>query len=127
MQQTVFIDGNGLSIQDVVAVTRQGSLVKTSDETKRKVHQSRKKLIQLLEEKDVIYGVTTGFGAFGNITIPKEDLKQLQANLIRSHSSGVGSSLKKDETREKHIERTRSELLEGKRRPCCWPGCPHRG
>lgn len=30
------------------------------------------------------------------------------------------------ETRNRRIERTRDELLEGKRRPCCWMGCPHR-
>lgn len=35
-------------------------------------------------------------------------------------------SVKRDETRRNHIERVREELLEGKRRPCCWPGCPHR-
>lgn len=32
----------------------------------------------------------------------------------------------KPETRANHIERTVTELLAGKRRPCCWPGCPHR-
>lgn len=35
-------------------------------------------------------------------------------------------SAKKLETRAKRIRRTCEELLEGKRRPCCWPGCPHR-
>lgn len=35
-------------------------------------------------------------------------------------------SVKKPETRKDHVRRVRSELLEGKRRPCCWPGCPHR-
>lgn len=35
-------------------------------------------------------------------------------------------SVKKAETRKEHIERLCGELLEGKRRPCCWPGCPHR-
>jgi hypothetical protein len=35
-------------------------------------------------------------------------------------------SVKKDETRKEHIERAISELLEGKRRPCCWMGCIHR-
>ena len=35
-------------------------------------------------------------------------------------------SAKKPETRSHRIERTRAELAEGKRRPCCWPGCPHR-
>ena len=36
------------------------------------------------------------------------------------------TSVKKAETRKHHIKRICTELLEGKRRPCCWPGCPHR-
>jgi uncharacterized protein YdeI (YjbR/CyaY-like superfamily) len=35
-------------------------------------------------------------------------------------------SAKKPETRSRRIERTRSQLIGGDRRPCCWPGCPHR-
>ncbi len=34
--------------------------------------------------------------------------------------------VKKPETRRNHVRRVREELLEGKRRPCCWAGCPHR-
>lgn len=34
--------------------------------------------------------------------------------------------VKKTETRKEHIQRMVSQLKEGKRRPCCWPGCPHR-
>ncbi|HLD80191.1 MAG TPA: YdeI/OmpD-associated family protein, partial [Candidatus Nanoarchaeia archaeon] len=33
---------------------------------------------------------------------------------------------RKQETRKDHINRLRVDLLNGKRRPCCWPGCPHR-
>ena len=36
------------------------------------------------------------------------------------------TSVKRPETRKSHIERACSDLLKGKRRPCCWPGCPHR-
>ena len=35
-------------------------------------------------------------------------------------------SVKKAETRKQHVERVRTELIEGMRRPCCWAGCPHR-
>lgn len=35
-------------------------------------------------------------------------------------------SVKRAETREHHIRRACAELVEGKRRPCCFPGCPHR-
>jgi len=34
--------------------------------------------------------------------------------------------VKQAATRKDHIKRLSEELLEGKRRPCCWPGCPHR-
>jgi uncharacterized protein YdeI (YjbR/CyaY-like superfamily) len=35
-------------------------------------------------------------------------------------------SAKKDDTRTKRIERAQADLKAGKKRPCCWPGCPHR-
>jgi len=35
-------------------------------------------------------------------------------------------SVKKPETRQEHVERVRTELKEGVRRPCCWYGCIHR-
>ena len=35
-------------------------------------------------------------------------------------------SAKQEATREKRRERLHEEILEGKKRPCCWPGCPHR-
>lgn len=36
------------------------------------------------------------------------------------------TSAKKEETRDKRMKIAFEQLLEGKRRPCCWPGCPHR-
>lgn len=34
--------------------------------------------------------------------------------------------VKKAETRKEHLSRLQEDLLKGKKRPCCWPGCPHR-
>ncbi len=34
--------------------------------------------------------------------------------------------VKKAETRQAHLERLVQDLIRGKKRPCCWPGCPHR-
>lgn len=36
------------------------------------------------------------------------------------------TSAKLSETRQHRIERAKEDLAKGKRRPCCWPGCPHR-
>ena len=35
-------------------------------------------------------------------------------------------SAKQEATREKRRARLHEEVLDGKKRPCCWPGCPHR-
>lgn len=34
--------------------------------------------------------------------------------------------VKQEKTREEHIKRLEEDILNWKRRPCCWPGCPHR-
>jgi uncharacterized protein YdeI (YjbR/CyaY-like superfamily) len=34
--------------------------------------------------------------------------------------------VKKTETRKAHVLRLSEDILKGKKRPCCWPGCPHR-
>lgn len=34
--------------------------------------------------------------------------------------------VKKQETRQEHLIRLQEDINEGKKRPCCWPGCPHR-
>jgi uncharacterized protein YdeI (YjbR/CyaY-like superfamily) len=36
------------------------------------------------------------------------------------------TSPKKQETRDAHFARLQEDILSGKKRPCCWPGCPHR-
>ena len=36
------------------------------------------------------------------------------------------TSPKKQDTRDAHFVRLKDDILAGKRRPCCWPGCPHR-
>jgi histidine ammonia-lyase len=95
----VSIDGKNVTIEDVVAVARDRIPVTISEESEKDVRRTRETLEHLVEKQNTIYGVTTGFGALGNVNIKPEDLKRLQINLIRSHSSGVGTPLSQDETR----------------------------
>lgn len=95
----VFIDGESLTIEDVVAVARYNAQVEIPEKVKEKVRKNRRVLEKLVAERKVIYGVTTGFGALGNVAIPLQDVEQLQLNLIRSHSAGVGKPLSKEVTR----------------------------
>jgi len=92
----VYVDGETLTIEDVVAVARHNAKVEISKKARDKVKKCRRFLERLVEEKRVVYGVTTGFGALGNITISPRDMRELQSNLIRSHSTGVGKPLDRD-------------------------------
>lgn len=70
--------------------------------------------------------------------IPKDLCKTLQSNLdvkeawndltplARNEWICWITIVKKNETRQKHLIRLCDDLRKGKRRPCCWPGCPHR-
>jgi len=53
----------------------------------------------VIRNKTVVYGVNTGFGNFKNKIISSEDIKTLQKNLIRSHSTGVGELLSPEQSR----------------------------
>src|SRR5438552_4308466 len=84
------IDGSHLTLDQVLQVARENAETVISEKAIGRTRNGRKALEQLLQEKKVIYGVNTGFGALSNFRIPTEDLKQLQTNLIRSHSTSVG-------------------------------------
>ena len=65
-----------------------------SDEAKRRIEKCRNYLNHKMETQKVpIYGVTTGFGSLCNISISKEQLSQLQKNLVMSHACGVGDEV----------------------------------
>ena len=64
-----------------------------SDETWNLIKASRKVVNDIIDEKQCIYGINTGFGKFATTVIPENQLEELQINLIRSHSSGIGDYL----------------------------------
>nr|WP_249067180.1 histidine ammonia-lyase [Halalkalibaculum roseum] len=63
------------------------------------VKQSRTIVEEALQGNEPLYGINTGFGALANKQVNKEQLKQLQRNLILSHSVGVGELIPKDISR----------------------------
>ncbi|GMG97054.1 histidine ammonia-lyase [Tepidimicrobium xylanilyticum] len=86
----VIITGNSLTIEDVVAVCREYKEVELSEEAKENILKSRRTVDEFVENGEVVYGITTGFGKFSDVTISKEETKLLQENLIVSHAVGAG-------------------------------------
>jgi len=86
----VAIDGESLTIDDVVQVARFGKKVEIAVSAIEQIKKSRDVIETAIKEGRTVYGVNTGFGDLANVSIGPEDLAKLQVNLIRSHSAGVG-------------------------------------
>jgi len=87
---TVVIDGVSLTIDDVMRVSRHREPAELAESALDGILRSRDVVEKALKEGRVIYGVNTGFGNLAEVSIGKRDLAQLQVNLIRSHSAGIG-------------------------------------
>ncbi|MFW9792875.1 MAG: histidine ammonia-lyase [Candidatus Thorarchaeota archaeon] len=96
---TVMIDGESLTIEDVVKVARHNESVKLADSVTSRIQRSRDVVEAAIREGRVVYGVNTGFGELAQVSISKEDLTRLQVNLIRSHCAGVGPSFSQEVVR----------------------------
>jgi len=110
--QSVTIDGSSLDLEKVIQVARFDTPVTIDSEAADRTLRGRKSLEKLLDENDVIYGVNTGFGALSDQQIPREDLKALQTNLIRSHAASVGPAHSADIVRALMLLRANT-LLKG--------------
>jgi histidine ammonia-lyase len=61
-----------------------------------RIDRAAELLAKLVDAEEPVYGINTGFGHFGNMVIPPEEIVQLQYNIIRSHCCGVGELLGRD-------------------------------
>jgi histidine ammonia-lyase len=86
----IIITGDTLTLEEVAAVCRNYEEVELSDYAVQKIIESRKVVDEFVENEKVVYGITTGFGKFSDVTISKEESKTLQENLIISHAVGAG-------------------------------------
>lgn len=89
----IFIDGNNLTLEKFIDVTRNLKKVELTAEAIEKVNKARALVDRYVDENKVVYGLTTGFGKFSDVVISGEETKTLQRNLIISHSCGVGNPL----------------------------------
>ncbi len=86
----VLINGRDLTVEEVIRVCREDEEVRLTDEAVEAVNKARAYIEKKLEEKAVIYGLTTGFGKFSNVVISREETEKLQRNLIISHTCTMG-------------------------------------
>lgn len=106
---SIVLDGDSLTIEQLVAIARDGQKVERDPATGARVAASEALIAKVVENYRKAweagtaapseYGVTTGFGEFKDKPIAPDDLEQLQRNLLLSHSVGVGDNADPDDLR----------------------------
>ena len=93
--KTYLIDpSQRLSLDTVRSIIEKGMHVALSDTATGRIVRCREYLNKKIERADrPIYGVTTGFGSLCNVSVSADGLAQLQENLVKSHSCGLGEML----------------------------------
>jgi histidine ammonia-lyase len=96
---SIVLTGNDLTFSQLYAVALHHESVSLSPEAIARMNASRAVVEKLLAEGQTAYGINTGFGKLASVRISAEQVRQLQINLVRSHSCGVGEPLSPTETR----------------------------
>ncbi|HSP16448.1 MAG TPA: histidine ammonia-lyase [Thermoanaerobaculia bacterium] len=108
MSETIRLDGDSLTIEQLVRIARNPSVrVERDPATDERVARAEQLIGRIVENyrkaweagtaAPTEYGVTTGFGEFKDKPIAPDDLEQLQRNLLLSHSAGVGENSDPDD------------------------------
>lgn len=87
---TVIVDGSPLTPEQVAAVALGNVRARASEDLARLMGPARGVVDRAVESDEVVYGITTGFGALATTHIGRAEAEALQYNLVRSHATGLG-------------------------------------
>jgi histidine ammonia-lyase len=91
--RVIALDGNSLTLDDLMAVAHDFTPVSIAPAALARVQASRAVVDRHARGDAPVYGINTGFGSFADVRIPADSLDELQLNLLRSHAAGVGEPL----------------------------------
>jgi histidine ammonia-lyase len=95
MDLMVILNGDGLSVDSVRAVALGDDAVEMGAEARERMARSRAVVERLAAGDAPVYAVNTGVGLLADVRVSPDELEQLQRNIVRSHSAGVGPPLGK--------------------------------
>ena len=106
--KALHINGNDLTLEDVYQVAAERRPVLLDPDAREAVERARAVVDALVEKNDLAYAITTGVGKLSDVRIAGPQIRELQVNLVRSHSVGVGDPLTIAETRAMMLLRANS-------------------
>ncbi len=89
----VELDGESLTINKLVSVARNDSLVKITNKSWKRIENCRNMLQSKIDSHEIMYGITTGIGEFSEVTLTPEQTKEFQKLLVRNHAAGIGKPM----------------------------------
>lgn len=92
MNDVCVLDGRSLTIEQVVEVAFHNKQVRLSEDAAARVTKAANAVQGMLDRAEIVYGVTTGFGAFKTTIISLDEVEQLQRNILLSHAVGTGDA-----------------------------------
>ena len=93
------LNGQRLTLEQVAAVASGQEHVTLAVAARARAEAARRVVAQIVAAGRFVYGVNTGFGKLSDVHIESSQLRELQLNLVRSHSCGLGSPLSEAEAR----------------------------
>jgi histidine ammonia-lyase len=93
------LNGQRLTLKQIAEVAAGREHVSLSDDARARAEKARRVVEEIVAEGRTVYGVNTGFGKLSDVRIEPANLRDLQLNLVRSHSCGLGPPLSVSESR----------------------------
>ena len=91
--QEISIDGETLTLEQALSIAKGLFKAKLSSSSREKMAISRQAIENVILSDQIVYGVNTGFGSLSSVVIERNELENLQINLIRSHACGIGERM----------------------------------
>ncbi len=96
MKKQITLTGQNLTIEDIIAVARDKAKVEVPDQVVRKIQDNWEMIAQMLDQGEIMYGLNTGIGGFGNVLISKEKAGELSTRMLKAHASGYGQPVEEE-------------------------------
>jgi len=95
----IHLNGQKLTLQQIADVAYGREQVALAEDARTRAEKARQVVEQIVAAGRTVYGVNTGFGKLSDVSIQSSELRELQLNLVRSHSCGLGAPLSEAEAR----------------------------
>ncbi len=95
----LLLDGNNLTIENLVRVARHGEPVDLSPDARARIQACRDFVEEKIAQRTVMYGINTGIGELSEVVLPPDQMRRFQRYLVYSHAAGCGTPLPIDVVR----------------------------